>query len=213
MQLQQLLFTTAAAILVAATGFVQETERKVTGQDVLLISINELRADHLALDGYDRDTARNGASTTSAPENSFAYCTQTKPTSVPGCFANLSISSTSLSTGFWLLDVPLGPGQTSDTAIFMYSVNAGTGIPISTCFGFLCVGTGFKRTTPACAPLTISGGTPNTCGNAFPPFSPNCSGGALGIMPGDGIAIQGWYRDQTTCFGNFSHAYYYDSTF
>src|SRR5688572_14104539 len=211
MHIQVPILVTAAAILAAATGVVQEAEPKGKGQDVLLIPIEGLRAEHLAVYGHDVDPARNGAPTPSAPENSFAYCMQTKPTSVPGCFANLSISSTSLSTGFWLLDVPLGPGQTTDTAIFMYSVN-GTGIPVLTCFGFLCVSAPFKRTTPACAPLTLSGGTPNTCGNAFPPFSPNCSGGALGIMPGDGVALQGWYRDITTCFGNFSHAYYYDVT-
>jgi hypothetical protein len=213
MHLQVPIFITAAAILAAATGFVQEAERKGTGQDVLLISIDELRADHLAQNGYGRDTARTGSSSSNAPENSYSYCDQIKPTSVPGCFGQVGITSTSLSTGFWLLSVPLSAGQTTDTAIFMYSSPAGNPIPINTCFGALCVGTGFKRTAPACAPLTLSGGTPNTCGNAFPPFSPNCNGGALGIVPGQSVAFQAWYRDPTSCFANFSNAYHYDSTF
>lgn len=150
--------------------------------------------------------------TTGAP---VPFCLQSKPTSVPACTASLQVTSQSLATGTWnVSSVPLGPGVNSSVGIFIYTRGPGIGLSLassSTPFGTLCLPPGqFLRSSPACAPATLSGGTPNSCTSAFPPFSPSCGGGALSIQPGDDVNVQCWYRDPPNAGGaNLTNAVYY----
>ena len=143
------------------------------------------------------------------------YCAQGKPTSVFLCYADLLVSGPSLSSDSWTIrNVPLGPTTTDTIGIFLYTSGVGTGaspFQMTTPFGMLCL-TDFARSSPACAPVSLSG-PPGTCGNVFPPFSPDCGGGALGIQPGHDVNVQGWYRDPDVVSGaNFTSAAYYTAT-
>lgn len=126
-----------------------------------------------------------------------SFCAQSKPTSVPGCTASLTASGPSLSSDAWSVsNVPLGPATQSSIGILIYTHGVGigpSGSSASIPFGTLCL-TNFERSAPACAPLFLSGPA-NSCGNAFGAFQPDCSSGALGLLPGDDVNVQAWYRD------------------
>lgn len=126
-----------------------------------------------------------------------SYCTQSKPTSVAGCMASLTASGPSLSSDSWnITNVPLGPATTTSIGILLYTNGVGIGqsaISANVPFGTLCLA-GFKRTAPNCAALVLAGPA-GSCGNAFGAFSPACSSGALGLLPGEDVNVQGWYRD------------------
>lgn len=128
-----------------------------------------------------------------------SYCVQTKPTSVPGCTAVLSASGASLSGDVWTVaNVPLGPSVNSTLGILIYTHFVGggpSGVSLTVPFGTLCL-SNFQRSAPACAPLTLSGPA-NSCGNAFGAFEPDCNSAALGLLPGEDVNVQAWYRDPT----------------
>ncbi len=140
----------------------------------------------------------------------IVYCTQTKPTSVPGCVPALTASDLTLSGSWNVSSVPLGPTETTIKGIYIYTNGAGIGqsaFSVSVPFGTLCLA-GFKRTSPACAFVDYSG-TPNTCAGSFS-LPLNCNAGALGISVGDDLNVQCWYRDPPVFAGaDFTHAIFY----
>ena len=137
-------------------------------------------------------------------------CTQTKPTSVPGCFATLSATNTSLATGLWT--VTNIPSATAATVVGIFIYTDGVGIGQSTFsatvpFGTLCLA-GFKRSAPACAPAVLAASA--GCNTVPMTLSPNCNGGALGIAVGEDVNVQFWYRDPPAVgTANFSNAIFY----
>lgn len=142
-------------------------------------------------------TSEFSAARTIGDDPVTSFCAQTKPTSVPGCTAVLGASGPSLSGDVWsVTDVPLGAGASGTLGILIYTHGVGIGqsaVSAGVPFGTLCL-SNFQRSAPQCAPLLLNG-TPGTCGNSFGPFSPDCSGGALGLSAGEDVNVQGWYRD------------------
>lgn len=144
------------------------------------------------------------------------FCVQSKPTSVAGCSALLSVTGPSIASDSWLLqDVPLGPATDRTFGLFLYTSGPGGGLSTAstgTPFGTLCLG-GALRSAPPCAALALSG-APGSCGNVFPAFSPDCAAGALGIRAGDDVNVQAWYRDPDVgpAGANFSNAVFYTAT-
>src|SRR6187402_393494 len=80
----------------------------------------------------------------------ITYCMQTKPTSVPGCFAMLTAPDPTLATGSWdVSNIPMGPGQTGANGIFIYTNGVGIGqsaVSVPVPFGTLCL-SNFNRST------------------------------------------------------------------
>jgi hypothetical protein len=133
-----------------------------------------------------------------------SFCTS--KTSSLGCVPTLSSSSATVSksgapaTTLTASPVPGGPGL---PGILIYSKTPPIS-PISTAFGFLCLGA-FAR---AGAFPSSPGGTPGTCTGTYNWNLAAIAAGTPGILVGDTLRIQGWYRD--TGFpppgnANFSH--------
>jgi hypothetical protein len=140
----------------------------------------------------------------------LSFCVQTKPTSVPGCFATLTATNTTLATGAWsATNIPSASSATV-VGIFIYTDGVGIGqssVDINVPFGRLCIA-GFKRSAPTCAPAVISAAV--GC-NAVPMTTAvNCNGGALGITVGEDVNVQFWHRDPAAAgTANFSNAIFY----
>jgi hypothetical protein len=136
-------------------------------------------------------------------------CTQTKPTSVPGCFASLSVTNTSLSGVWTATNIPSATAATV-VGIFIYTDGVGIGqsaISVTTPFGQLCLA-GFKRSAPTCAPAVISAAA--GCNTVPMTTAVNCNGGALGITVGEDVNVQLWHRDPGAAgTANFSNAIFY----
>lgn len=138
------------------------------------------------------------------------YCTQTKPTSVPGCTAVLGVSDLTLGGSWVMSNLPLGPSEVTTKGIFIYTSGIGIGqssFNVQVPPGTLCL-QNFKRSSPACA-FGVYNGSSNTCvGTISLPI--NCSAGALGLSVGDDVNVQGWYRDPPLVLAsNFTDAIYY----
>jgi hypothetical protein len=143
------------------------------------------------------------------------YCTQTKPTSVSGCSAELDVTDLTLATGVWTAtDIPRQAGLGTGTVlgIFIYTDGVGIGqsaFSANTAFGTLCL-SGFKRSAPACAPATLANAQAGVCNPGPMTTSVNCGGGALGIAVGEDVNAQLWYRDPGAGGNaNFSNAIFY----
>ena len=144
------------------------------------------------------------------------YCTQTKATSVAGCLASLTATDDTLA-GTWSasnIARDAGAGVGTSLGIFIYTDGVGIGqstFSASVPFGTLCLA-GFKRSSPACTPALLAGAQPGVC-NAGPMTTDvNCNGGALGIVVGEDVNAQLWYRDPTPANSgnaNFSNAIFY----
>ena len=172
---------------------------------------------------------QEGNSTTSAAKTYVSsatggaaqYCTQTLPTSVAGCFANLFVSDLTLATGSWnTTKFPRsGTLGAAGTTFGIYIYNDTT-VGQSTFsndieFGTLCLA-GFKRSFPACPPLLmshpswVSGVGACTTGDAS--LAVDCNSGALGFSVGDDLNVQFWFRDPTSSEpgrARFSNAIFY----
>ena len=144
------------------------------------------------------------------------YCSQTKATSVPGCFATLDAPDTTLA-GAWVAnniarDASAGVG--TSLGIFIYTDGVGIGpsaFSASVPFGTLCL-SGFKRSSPACAPALIPNAQPGVCNFGPMAIGVGCGGGALGVTVGEDVNVQLWYRDPTAANSgnaNFSNAIFY----
>jgi hypothetical protein len=145
------------------------------------------------------------------------YCAQSKPTSVPGCTAKLTVTDPTLASGVWSTadiarDASAGTG--SSLGIYIYTHGSGIGISgtsLSVPYGTLCL-SGFLRSAPACSPALVSGALGGVCNVGPMTTAVNCSGGALGIAVGDDVNVQLWYRDPKGAAGgdaNFSNAIFY----
>ena len=140
----------------------------------------------------------------------ISYCTQTKPTSVPGCTAVLGVSDLTLSGSWVMSSIPLGPSETTTKGIFIYTHGLGIGqspFNINVAAGTLCLQM-FKRSSPACA-FVVYNGSPSTCAGTLA-LPINCNAGALGLAVGDDVNLQGWYRDPPLILAsNFTDAIFY----
>jgi hypothetical protein len=143
------------------------------------------------------------------------YCTQSKTTSVAGCTASLTATDTSLATGLWrATDIPRQAGLGAGTVLGVFFYTDGAGIGQSTFqadvpFGRLCL-SGFKRSSPACAPALLTGVQPGLCNPGPMTTAPACNGGALGIAVGEDVNVQLWYRDPGSAGdANLSNAIFY----
>jgi hypothetical protein len=145
-----------------------------------------------------------------------AYCGQTKPTSVPGCTAVLTVSDSSLAGGVWSTtniprDAALAPG--TSIGIYIYTHGVGQGVSTFTAatpFGKLCL-TVFERSSPACSAAVLFT-LPGQCNGGAMETEVDCNGGALGIQVGEDVNVQFWYRDPSAIApgnSNLSNAVYY----
>jgi hypothetical protein len=144
----------------------------------------------------------------SLPDDSI--CPQTKPTSVPGCFAKLSVTSTTLATGVWsVTNIPSAAAATV-VGIFIYTDGVGIGqstFSATVPFGTLCLA-GFKRSSPACAPAVLAASA--GCNAGPMTLAVNCNAGALGIAVGEDVNVQFWHRDPTAAgTANFTNMLFY----
>ncbi len=138
------------------------------------------------------------------------YCSQTKPTSVAGCTASLTVTDCSLATGVWsATDIPAAAPSTI-VGIYIYTDGLGIGpsaVNVSVPFGTLCL-SGFKRSSPACAPAVLAGSA--GCNTGTMDVAVGCNAGALGIAAGEDVNVQLWHRDPTAPgTANFSNAIFY----
>jgi hypothetical protein len=139
-----------------------------------------------------------------------SFCTQTKPTSVAGCFATLTATDTTLATGSWSSTNIPAAAAAAVVGIYIYTDGVGIGqsaVNLAVPFGTLCLG-GFKRSAPTCAPAVIAA---NAGCNAGPMnLAVNCNAGALGIAVGEDVNVQLWHRDPAAAgTANFSNAIFY----
>jgi hypothetical protein len=143
------------------------------------------------------------------------YCHQSLLTSVPGCFAQLSAHDPTLATGSWdTTQIPRSNTLPSGTTVGIYIYTHGVGLgqsAVSTTvpYGTLCL-TGFKRSSPSCAPVTLftlSG----VCNPGVLSLPIDCSSGALGLAVGEDVNVQLWYRDPAPSGSQarFSNAIFY----
>lgn len=147
------------------------------------------------------------------------YCTQTKPTSVANCIAELGVTDTSVATGVWQatkIARHSSAGVGTSIGIFIYSHGVGIGqslINVQVPMGNLCVGLNgykdFKRSAPPCPAAQLPGAVPGC--NAGPMETAlACNQGALGIAVGDDVNVQFWYRDPyASGTASFSNAIFY----
>jgi hypothetical protein len=139
-----------------------------------------------------------------------SYCTQTKPTSVAGCFATLTATDLTVATGVW--SATNIPAAAAATIVGIYIYTDGVGIGQSTFsatvpFGTLCLA-GFKRSAPTCAPAVLAGVA--GCNTGTMNVAVNCNGGALGIVAGEDVNVQLWHRDPAAAgTADFSNAIFY----
>jgi hypothetical protein len=143
------------------------------------------------------------------------YCTQFKPTTVPGCFTDLTVTDPTLASGVWsATDIPRadGLGAGSVVGIFLYTDGVGIGmsaVSVNVPFGTLCLN-GFKRSAPTCAPAILLGAQAGVCNVGPMTTAVNCNGGALGIAVGEDVNVQFWYRDPGAVGNaNFSGGVFY----
>lgn len=145
-----------------------------------------------------------------------AYCTQTLPTSVAGCFATLSATDLTLATGTWnTTNIPRSATVADGNALGIYIFTNGVGLGQSTAeaatpYGTLCL-QGFRRSAPICPPVSLFV-TSGVCSPGALSLPVNCNSGALAISVGDDVNVQLWYRDPTSTEpGNagFSNAIFY----
>lgn len=138
------------------------------------------------------------------------YCAQTKPTSVAGCTAKLSVSDLSLAFGEWTAtdlprDASLGSGSTFGIYIFTRGVGIGpSSSSATTPFGTLCL-SGFKRSAPLCSPAVLSSAQAGPCNSGVMSTAVNCNGGALGISVDEDVNVQRWCRDPIAGGGANAH--------
>jgi hypothetical protein len=138
------------------------------------------------------------------------FCSQSKPTSVPGCKALLTATNTTLATGVWTsTNIPAAAPSTV-VGIYIYTDGVGIGqsaVSVNVPFGTLCLA-GFKRSAPTCAPAVLAAGA--GCNTGTMNVAVNCNGGALGITVGEDVNVQLWHRDPTAPgTANFSNALFY----
>jgi len=139
-----------------------------------------------------------------------AYCTQTKLTSVPACFATLSVTDCSATTGVWSsTNIPAAAAATV-VGIYIYTDGVGIGqsaFSATVPFGTLCLA-GFKRSSPTCAPAVLAASA--GCNTGTMNVAVGCNGGALGIVAGEDVNVQLWHRDPPAPgTANFSNAIFY----
>jgi hypothetical protein len=128
------------------------------------------------------------------------YCAQTKPTSVPGCFASLSCSDPSLATGRWqATSIPrsdfAGPG--TSVGVFLYTHGVGIGaspVKSTPSYGLLCLA-GFQASAPAYRPALLEGALPGVCNSGFMSLPLSPAAAPLGLAVGEDVNVQLWYRD------------------
>lgn len=148
------------------------------------------------------------------------YCMQTKPTSVPGCLTQLSVTDTSLATGVWQatkIARGAGAGVGNAIGIFIYSHGVGIGksaISVNVPMGTLCIGLhgykDFQRSAPPCPAALLPGALAGTCNAGPMETSLNCNRGVLGIAVGEDVNVQFWYRDpESSGLSNLSNAIFY----
>jgi hypothetical protein len=137
-------------------------------------------------------------------------CVQTKPTSVPGCFADLTATNATLATGVWSASEIPSATSASVVGIFIYTDGVGIGqssVSVNVPFGTLCLA-GFKRSAPTCAPAALAASA--GCNAGPMTIAVNCNGGALGIAIGEDVNVQFWHRDPGAAgTANFSNAIFY----
>jgi hypothetical protein len=137
------------------------------------------------------------------------FCTQSKPTSVPGCQALLTFTNPTLSGVWTATNIPSATAATV-VGIFIYTDGVGIGqsvVNVNVPFGTLCLA-GFKRSAPTCAPAVISAVA--GCNAGPMTTAVNCNGGALGITVGEDVNAQLWHRDPFAAgTANFSNAIFY----
>jgi hypothetical protein len=168
-------------------------------------------------DQFDEGAAASGAAYAIGLDVGVtSYCTQTKPTSVPGCTALLTVTDATLSDGEWEStsiprDSASGDGTSLGIYIYMHGLGIGpSAFSVTIPYGTLCL-QGFERSAPACAPATlfVQGGT---CGSGIMRLALDCGANALGIAVGDDVNVQLWYRDPMPAVpdnANFSNAVFY----
>jgi hypothetical protein len=128
-----------------------------------------------------------------------SFCSQTKPTSVPGCVPTLhAVGTESIATTHWItIKVPMGPGNTSTIGLHLYTAGVGIGqstFSASTSFGLLCL-QGFQRAGPAVTTIQNL----NTCYANFD-YDLGAHFASLAAMDpnlvvGADINVQNWHRD------------------
>lgn len=139
-----------------------------------------------------------------------SYCTQTKPTSVAGCFSTLSVTDLSVATGVWTAtNIPSAAASTV-VGIYIYTDGVGIGqsaFSATVPFGTLCLA-GFKRSAPTCAPAVLAATA--GCNTGTMNVAVGCNGGALGVVAGEDVNVQLWHRDPTAAgTADFSNAIFY----
>ena len=138
-------------------------------------------------------------------------CVQTKPTSVPGCFAFLTATNLTTSGVWTATNIPAAVPSTV-VGIYIYTDGVGIGqspVNFTVPFGTLCLA-GFKRSAPTCAPATLVGAQAGICNAGPMTTAVACNGGALGIAVGEDVNVQLWYRDPGAAGNaNLSNALYY----
>jgi len=120
----------------------------------------------------------------------FPFCIS-KPSSIPGCIPTLSASGTSVAKSpgnpFLVTAGPVPGGGNPGTYIYSKHYPAN---PINTQFGWLCLQS-FLRSVQ----FSPAGGVSGTCSGSYV-FDLNIDVSAnAGIVPGDAISMQCWYRD------------------
>jgi hypothetical protein len=138
------------------------------------------------------------------------FCTQTKPTSVAGCFATLAPTNCTLATGVWSATNIPAANAANIVGIYIYTDGVGIGqsaVAVNVPFGLLCLG-GFKRSSPTCPPAVLAGVA--GCNTGTMNVAVNCNAGALGIAVGEDVNVQLWHRDPTAPgTADFSNAIFY----
>jgi hypothetical protein len=139
-----------------------------------------------------------------------SFCTQTKPTSVAGCFSVLTATNCSKATGVWTATKIPAAAASTVVGIYIYTDGVGIGqsaVNVTVPFGKLCLA-GFKRSSPTCAPAVLAATA--GCNNGTMNVAVNCNAGALGVNVGEDVNVQLWHRDPTAAgTADFSNAIFY----
>jgi hypothetical protein len=155
--------------------------------------------------GFDQSVARSGPATPPA-----SYCTS-KPSSIPGCVAELSapfaFASVSAGHGSFELAVAPAPGG-GNPGVGIYTTQGPLGAPILNAFGWLCIGSPLTRTSVA-----FGDGTPGVCdGHYALDFGDYlASDSDPTLVAGATVDLQFWYRDPPSPgSANFTQAVRFD---
>jgi hypothetical protein len=139
-----------------------------------------------------------------------SFCTQTKPTSVAGCFSVLTATNCSKATGVWTATNIPAAAPSTVVGIYIYTDGVGIGqsaVNVTVPFGKLCLA-GFKRSSPTCAPAVLAASA--GCNTGTMNVAVNCNAGALGVNVGEDVNVQLWHRDPTAAgTADFSNAIFY----